>query len=78
MGIFDFIKPNPSNFKEISLSVEEVDAARIFWKGWCIVCGEDYMGIKPNDRAKECDECEKNLVYGVDELLRMGVIKIRK
>ena len=45
-------------------------------KGLCIYCGDEAWGVEPDARKYECESCEKNGVYGLEELFIMGYIKI--
>ena len=40
--------------------------------GICIACGEDAEGCEPDARGYTCEVCDKNAVYGAEELLLMG------
>lgn len=45
--------------------------------GLCIRCGESTIGgVEPDARKYECEACEANGVYGAQELLMMGLIRI--
>ena len=37
--------------------------------GFCIACGAENMGVEPDARKYPCGVCEKNTVYGAEELL---------
>jgi hypothetical protein len=39
--------------------------------GFCIACGGEAEGIKPEARNRKCEHCGKKAVYGADELLLM-------
>lgn len=43
-------------------------------EGLCIFCGESAFGVEPDARTYACEGCEKNGVYGAQELLLMGFI----
>lgn len=36
---------------------------------FCVFCGEETDGCEPDARAYECENCGRNGVYGVEELL---------
>ena len=42
--------------------------------GFCLGCGAEVMGVEPDARRYECESCGKTKVYGLEELLMMGVI----
>jgi hypothetical protein len=48
------------------------------YEGLCIYCGEPAYGVEPDARKYECECCEKNGVYGVQELLIMGMINFQE
>ena len=37
--------------------------------GFCIACGAEHDGVEPDARKYRCEVCEKNTVYGAQELL---------
>lgn len=41
--------------------------------GICLACGEDADGCEPDARNYECECCGERQVYGVEELLMMGM-----
>lgn len=43
-------------------------------EGLCVFCGESAFGVEPDARKYTCEGCEKNGVYGAQELLLMGLI----
>lgn len=45
--------------------------------GLCIRCGETAVGsVEPDARKYTCEACEENGVYGAQELLMMGLIRV--
>jgi hypothetical protein len=44
--------------------------------GACIKCKNIQEGCEPDARRYECDVCEQNTVYGLEELLIMGQIEL--
>ena len=44
--------------------------------GICLVCGNRQDYCEPDAREYDCDECGLPKVYGVPELLIMGIIAI--
>lgn len=44
--------------------------------GFCVACGEPRDGCEPDARRYECHSCNQNLVYGIPELLMMGIVRI--
>lgn len=45
-------------------------------EGLCLSCGESQSGCEPDARKYLCESCEKKMVYGVPELLIMGLVDI--
>ena len=43
-------------------------------EGLCIFCGESTSGVEPDARKYSCENCEKPGVYGLEELLLMGLV----
>jgi len=41
--------------------------------GFCLACGAEHMGIEPDARRYECEECGARKVYGAEELLLLTV-----
>lgn len=47
------------------------------YQGYCIACGAPRDECEPDARKYPCDNCEKNLVFGLQELLLMGFVSIK-
>ena len=43
--------------------------------GLCVGCGEEAFGVEPDARKYECESCEKRMVYGLQELVIMGLVR---
>ena len=43
-------------------------------EGFCLACGNTQMGVEPDARRYECEGCGEHLVYGLQELMIMGLI----
>ena len=39
--------------------------------GICLACGEDAYGVEPDAWKYPCESCQKDEVYGADEILMM-------
>lgn len=37
--------------------------------GFCITCGEEYIGVEPDRRKMYCVKCRTKTVYGAEEIL---------
>ena len=44
--------------------------------GFCLNCGAETDGVEPDARRYHCEECSMPYVYGLEELLLMGLIRI--
>ncbi len=44
--------------------------------GACLACGEQAYGVEPDAREYECDSCGEKKVYGLEEILMMGLIDL--
>jgi hypothetical protein len=55
------------------IGIESTDNLSSFdSQGLCIACGEFADGVEPDARRYECESCEQNKVYGIEELILMG------
>lgn len=45
--------------------------------GWCLQCGHEVDGVEPDARRDECECCGEPKVYGIQELLMMGLVEVR-
>lgn len=45
-------------------------------QGFCLACGADAYGVEPDARQYECEACGSPKVYGIPELLMMGLVKL--
>jgi hypothetical protein len=44
--------------------------------GFCVACGAEVLGVEPDARQYACEGCGEETVYGVEELLVMGLVRI--
>ena len=44
--------------------------------GFCLHCGAEASGVEPDAREYTCEVCNKNAVYGIQELGIMGRLRI--
>lgn len=44
--------------------------------GMCIACGSETSGVEPDARKYTCETCGEACVYGLEELLLMGIAKV--
>lgn len=45
--------------------------------GWCLHCGEPVDGVEPDARKYVCEVCNLPKVYGLEELLMMGLVVLK-
>ncbi len=69
--------------KTITMSIEEFHEVRDADGGFCIKCQEPAYGVEPDADGYTCanhlvpNACgSANAVYGIEELLQMGVIEL--
>jgi len=46
------------------------------FEGRCILCGASREGCEPDARKYTCEKCDQPAVYGLEELLLMGYVRI--
>lgn len=60
----------------IKVTVEELEED---CNGACTACGEiQYGGVEPDAREYPCENCEEKKVYGLAELLLMGLLNLEE
>ena len=69
-------KSGATQFRPI-MSTEEYSEATfgLDSPGFCLACGADAYGVEPDARKYECEACGAPKVYGLEELLLMGLVK---
>ena len=60
---------------KFTISEEEYRDGDNNFEGRCIACGEVADGVEPDARGYNCDACDAPEVYGLAELLLMGMIE---
>ena len=45
-------------------------------RGFCLACGSEAYGVEPDAQGYTCECCGLPKVYGMEELLMMGLIKL--
>lgn len=48
------------------------------YAGLCTSCGAEVYGVEPDARNYKCSECGEDKVYGLEELLVMGLISFEE
>lgn len=62
--------------KNIQITEEEYLNAQDAYEGICLNCESHQFGCEPDAREYECEVCGEHKVYGIPELLIMGVLDI--
>jgi len=44
--------------------------------GLCIACGVEAQNVEPDAKQYVCEDCGENKVYGLEELVIMGIAKV--
>ena len=44
--------------------------------GFCLSCGIECDGVEPDARKYRCEDCGERTVYGLEELLVMGLVRL--
>lgn len=60
----------------IRLTIDQYDALREEYAGYCLHCGEQAYGVEPDACSYECDLCGSHAVYGIEELMMLGHLQI--
>jgi DNA-directed RNA polymerase subunit RPC12/RpoP len=56
------------------ITLEEYLELKEDYVGVCIECGNQQESVEPDGRNVPCDECGRPTVFGVEELLQMGLV----
>lgn len=59
--------------RSVSATSEEIQDGTL---GFCMECGEEAYGVEPDARKYVCEGCDKSGVYGLEELLMMGLVEL--
>jgi len=62
----------------LQMTQEEYSCALEDNVGVCTACGEEEYGYEPDAREAYCEVCGEEEVYGMEELLMMGLIEFVK
>lgn len=72
----NLIKNVAGKIKWIEMSEEEFRELCSEYIGICVVCGETQDQCEPDATKYECESCGQRSVFGTENLLVMGAIKI--
>jgi hypothetical protein len=64
-------KGGETRFRPIIESRGEMEDA-----GLCVACGAEASNVEPDAREYECESCGAPKVFGLEELVIMGVAKV--
>ena len=59
---------------KFQMTEDEYSSLSEDYTGLCIFCGEEHSGKEPDASKDECEACNKRGVYGMEELIIMGLI----
>jgi hypothetical protein len=66
--------PKGTDYYKFQMPESEYSSLSNDYAGLCIFCGEEHSGKEPDARKDECESCGKKGVYGMEELIVMGLI----
>jgi hypothetical protein len=56
--------------------VTEDELAELDTTGFCLACGAEVLGVEPDARQYACESCDHQLVFGLQEIVLMGLVRI--
>ena len=59
------------------VSLRAMENGSLDGRGFCLACGKDAHGVEPDARRYTCESCKAPKVYGLEELLLMGLLVTR-
>jgi hypothetical protein len=62
------------NGAQVTVPEDWITGASLDDVGLCLRCGEERYGTEPDARRYPCEGCDEKQVYGVQELLLMGLL----
>ena len=57
-------------------AVTEDELGELDTAGFCVACGAEVLGVEPDARNYACEDCGELTVYGLEELVLMGLVRI--
>jgi len=67
-----------TELRRFSMSEDQYSDLRENSGGYCTACGEEVDGVEPDARRYSCESCGEKSVYGIEELLLMGLVDIEE
>ena len=58
------------------MSEETYQAESGEYSGFCLACGSTQGNCEPDARKYVCESCNAEKVYGLEELMMMGLVKL--
>ncbi|AFC22547.1 hypothetical protein phi1422_0027 [Bdellovibrio phage phi1422] len=73
----NILRRDSGGIYRFELTESEFEKMRDEYNGLCVSCGKEIVGgVEPDARKYHCEHCEKLTVFGVENLLMQGGIKI--
>jgi hypothetical protein len=60
----------------VTMNEDEYLSATEDGSGLCLKCGVETSGVEPDAREYRCEACGERGVYGIEELMVMGLIEL--
>jgi len=57
-------------------TLDQIEEAMENGIGFCVACGSERACCEPDACNYECEECGKRQVFGAEELLVMGAVRV--
>lgn len=65
-----------SGAKQFMPVLSESEYRELDGTGFCLSCGNEVYYVEPDARRYTCESCGQPKVYGLEELLMMGLVTI--
>ncbi len=65
-----------SGLQQFIPAISEAELMEERSTGFCLACGAEAYGVEPDARKYTCESCNQPKVYGLEELVLMGLCKI--
>ena len=62
-------------WRPVFTTARNFQTASIRGTGFCLACGKTQTFVEPDARKYPCNSCDKPKVYGLEELMLMGLMK---
>lgn len=62
--------------RTVFLTADQIDEAMLDGDaGFCVTCREEHHMVEPDAEGYRCDACGAFTVYGLEQLLLMGLVR---